>query len=627
MSGGDPDADTITLSNTWVKNSVDDTAVVGTTYPATSSEHFDIIQARCVAFDGESYSEPVTSAPVTVINTPPTPPTVDLTPNLPRSDQNLNVSVITAATDIDGDTITYDYYWTQNGTPYANPTYPSSTTMVGGFATTRGDTWEVLVVANDGFVDGGSDSDFVTIGNTAPTFTSAGLTPVAPTTISDMTAVGVGWYDDDFDPESYNVSWFVNGVVQPPQSPSPLVLDDTFIVRGDEVYATLQARDPFATGPTHTTPTITVVNAIPTTPVVSITGSPSGPIGEDSDLNCSMSTVSTDSDGDTITYAYAWYKDSALQASLTTATVDDSLTSYGEVWYCTVTPNDGLVNGDTATSATVAIQDLSAPPSPVISSIFRYQNSTALTVSGTCVSGALQCNSITLTCTDATDIETYSGIACSGDTFSRGSVAFDRGETTTCSAKCFDSTLNESLASNAVVSEACDPYDLYEDGAGYGDAGTTPYDEWADLPDNNSVNHTINSNIVADDSEDWYRFTTTDNAVADAAAQVNNYKFEILMPVGQSDYNLWVYRSLATATAECLATGPYDEYTEDVFDRGDAPNHGIPANRNSCTSVGGPNWNLYNMCESFAKDYYVRVLREFDTDCQAYQLRVFNGRP
>jgi hypothetical protein len=99
------------------------------------------------------------------------------------------------------------------------------------------------------------------------------------------------------------------------------------------------------------------------------------------------------------------------------------------------------------------------------------------------------------------------------------------------------------------------------------------------------------------------------------------------MPVGQSDYNLWVYRSLATATAECLATGPYDEYTEDVFDSGDAPNHGIPANRNSCTSVGGPNWNLYNMCESFAKDYYVRVLREFDTDCQAYQLRVFNGRP
>ena len=623
MSALDPDADTLQLSNEWLKNSVVDPSVLGTTYPAAQTVHFDVMQARCRAYDGESYSQPVTSAPVTVINTPPGNPDIDLTPNLPRSEQDLTVSVVTAAPDIDADTINYKYFWTQNGTPYANPTYPSTTSTVSRVATVRGDTWQVTVVANDGYVDGGSDTDFVSIGNTSPTFTSAGLTPTNPTTLSDVTVFGTGWYDEDADPESYNVVWYVNGVVQPPQTPSPLVLDDSYIVRGDEIYATLQAKDPFSTGPTRTTNTITVVNAVPTTPVIAITPVPPG---EDDNLNCNLTTPSTDADGDPISYTYAWYKDGVLQPALTGTSVDASLTTYAEVWYCTVTPSDGFVSGDTATSATVAIQDLNAPPAPTINSIYRYQNQTSITLTGTCISGPLQCNSITITCSNGGAPYSYSGVSCTGNTFSRV-AAFDRGTTTSCSAKCYDTSLNESLASNTVTSETCNPYDLYEDGSAYGDAGATPYDEWATLPDDNTVSHTINSNIVADDTVDWYTFRTTDNPVADAAAFVNNYKFEAQISVGTDDYNMWVYRSSVAATVECPTTAPYDSYTEDVYDQGDAPHHAIPGNRNACAAQGGTNWHLYNLCENFGKTYFVRVEREFDTDCQHYQLRIYNGRP
>ena len=85
-------------------------------------------------------------------------------------------------------------------------------------------------------------------------------------------------------------------------------------------------------------------NHLPTAPVVDVT--PDSPYTTD-DLLCSIITPSTDTDGDTVSYSYAWYKDDVLQASLTTNTVDDTLTTKGETWKCVVTPNDGSADGPT----------------------------------------------------------------------------------------------------------------------------------------------------------------------------------------------------------------------------------------------------------------------------------------
>jgi len=83
-------------------------------------------------------------------------------------------------------------------------------------------------------------------------------------------------------------------------------------------------------------------NQPPTAPVIDVT--PDSPLTTD-DLTCSITTPSTDPDGDTVTYAYAWYKDAALQPELTTNTVSSSNTAKGEVWKCVLTPNDGFVDG------------------------------------------------------------------------------------------------------------------------------------------------------------------------------------------------------------------------------------------------------------------------------------------
>jgi hypothetical protein len=97
--------------------------------------------------------------------------------------------------------------------------------------------------------------------------------------------------------------------------------------------------------------TVTPVNDPPTAPVVDVT--PNLPLTTD-DLVCTVTTPSTDPDGDTITYFYEWYKNGILQPDETTVTteltdtVSSTKTTKGEVWKCVVTPYDGTVNGTSA---------------------------------------------------------------------------------------------------------------------------------------------------------------------------------------------------------------------------------------------------------------------------------------
>jgi alpha-tubulin suppressor-like RCC1 family protein len=620
----DLDADPVIFSYEWYKNGSVDNSVTGPTYPASKTSHFDVFQVRCTARDSQGdSSSPVSSAPVSVVNTPPGAPIIDLTPNAPRSDQDLTATITTPATDIDGDAVVYDLYWTRQGSVFANPTNPTTNTLVEKSATTRGETWEVTAVSDDGYSTGGSDSDFVVIQNTPPTVALALLLPTNPTTTSDVEVFGVGFFDDDFDPEDYLVAWYVNGAIQAAQAPNPMVLNDTAILRGDIVYATLTAKDPFTTGNTVTTSTITVVNTRPTAPVLAITPNPPG---ENDPLTCTITSPSTDADGDTITYTYAWYRNGSVVMGQTTNTFGAALTSFGEVYHCTVTPNDGTAVGAIGTSPTVAIQDLNAPPAPTVASVYyRYNNTTLETLSGTCVSGALNCNTVRITCNDGVATDIYN-TPCTANAFSQ-IVSTDRSLTTTCSAACYDSSNNPSSASNAFAKTSCDPYDPYEDAGSYGDIGTNPVSEWSTLADNNSSSITITANIVADDTVDWYRIMTSDNPIADAVAGANAFKFEVEMTLGDADYNIWVYKTNPASTPYCVATGPYDNFSIDWQDRADAPNHPLPGNLNACTSNGSAVWSLYNQCSSLGGDYYLRVLREFDTDCQPYQLRVYNGRP
>ena len=69
------------------------------------------------------------------------------------------------------------------------------------------------------------------------------------------------------------------------------------------------------------------------------------------DLICVMDTDSTDGNGDTVTYTFSWtidgvdYTGTPSTTTETGDTIDASETAAGEVWECTVTPNDGTEDG------------------------------------------------------------------------------------------------------------------------------------------------------------------------------------------------------------------------------------------------------------------------------------------
>ena len=67
----------------------------------------------------------------------------------------------------------------------------------------------------------------------------------------------------------------------------------------------------------------------------------------DEDLACIIDVESVDSNNDPIHYAFAWTVD-GVPSAITQPALPAALTSEGETWTCTVTPNDGELDGSYA---------------------------------------------------------------------------------------------------------------------------------------------------------------------------------------------------------------------------------------------------------------------------------------
>lgn len=93
--------------------------------------------------------------------------------------------------------------------------------------------------------------------------------------------------------------------------------------------------------------TVAPPNAPPDAPAVAITpSSPTAGVG----LLCAITTPSTDPDGDAVSYRFDWDVDGVAYTSTSTTTepgdtIPPSVTLEGEVWTCTVTPDDGVDRG------------------------------------------------------------------------------------------------------------------------------------------------------------------------------------------------------------------------------------------------------------------------------------------
>jgi hypothetical protein len=174
-------------------------------------------------------------------------------------------------------------------------------------------------------------------------------------------------YVSDVDNTDAEMTWTFTGNVNIIVSINPTTHVVTFTAPANwfgQETITFRATDPGGLWDEDATiVTVTSVNYPPTAPVVDVT--PNLPLTTDN-LVCTVTTPSTDPDGDPITYTYEWYKNGVLQSDETTVTtaltdtVSSTKTAKAEVWKCVVTPYDGIVNG---TSAQDQVTIGNSPPS------------------------------------------------------------------------------------------------------------------------------------------------------------------------------------------------------------------------------------------------------------------------
>jgi hypothetical protein len=544
------------------------------------------------------------------LNEGPSAPTVEISPDPAASGYALTASIVTAAVDPEGDAISYRYDWYRDGTLYQS----SSNPVVASGVTVRSQYWEVEAYPNDGTSDGNPGTDGITIDNSPPSISSVNITPTTPYASDDLTAVPSGWFDQDSDAEAYEYEWYLNGAIV--SSETTNVFPSSRTERGDDVQAALTPYDAFEDGVTVWSPTVTIENSPPTTPTIAI--SPTSPQPSDS-LTCSVTVAATDDDSDTLSYVYAWSKD-GVATTITTSVVSYTYTSHGEVWTCEVKAYDGYDYG-AAASISVTVSDTVAPSAPVIDTPYRYQNEDELALTGTCEA---ECD-LVFYCSDTSTSWSETGTCDTSGEFDH-STTLTRGTDTECYATCTDSAGNTSGNSNTVTTQACDPYDSYEDDAGYGDAATASIDEWSSLPDKGTTTITIEANILSGDSADWYVIAATDTLSDDIAAGLDYFNFEAALVDGSSTYNIRVYADgYDTTDMECsssYSSSGYTEYSDFNQDVGDG-SHAIPSETRSC----GSSSSTKNDCADDSKDYYIEVRRNSTTvsDCQHYSLEITNG--
>jgi len=341
----DADNDTEAYRYEWTVNAIP----IGPSASTLDGDNFDRADSvTCTAtpWDGNDSGEALTSNEVLVLNTAPEILSMSLSTTAPYTDDSLSVSV--ATTDADGDNVSLDYAW------YVEGALVGSDTTLGGDNYAKGQTVYVVVTPSDDAASGSSvTSSVATVVNTVPEITSVALSPSDVYTGDTITA-SVGTYDVDGDTVTVDYLWTVDGGTIA-ETASTLSGVDWFS-KHETIQVTVTPNDAEHDGAAMASATLTILNTTPEAPTVVI--DPLDPAQGD-DLLCSVEVAAADADLDTIDYAFNWTVDgtafaSATDTTLTGDTVLADHTGSGEVWECTVTPNDSEIDGPTH-SATVTI--------------------------------------------------------------------------------------------------------------------------------------------------------------------------------------------------------------------------------------------------------------------------------
>jgi hypothetical protein len=164
VTGSDPDGDSLSYSYAWFVEGA--LVASGPGASLSGAAHFDRDDAVyvVVTVDDGTTTTTATSAVVTVQNTPPTAAAIAITPGDPAAGDALVCEVVSAASDVDGDALTYAFAWDVDGVAYTDATDGPADSVVDGADVAAGEVWTCSVVADDGAAVGAPTADDVEVG-------------------------------------------------------------------------------------------------------------------------------------------------------------------------------------------------------------------------------------------------------------------------------------------------------------------------------------------------------------------------------------------------------------------------------------------------------------------------------
>ena len=184
VTSHDAENSPLTTSYQWRRNTIDIVGATSSTLnlaTAGNGDRGDQISVRVTVNDGQATSAPVTSDPVTVVNSSPV-----LTTDIQNRSNTVGdtVNLDADATDADADTLTYS----ATDLP-AGVTIAPATGVISGTLTAPAGTHSVTVTVSDGTATATDTFTWtVAAANTAPVVDSVTIAPTSPTTGQTLTA-------------------------------------------------------------------------------------------------------------------------------------------------------------------------------------------------------------------------------------------------------------------------------------------------------------------------------------------------------------------------------------------------------------------------------------------------------
>ena len=274
---------------------------------------------------------------VVVSNNPPTASNVQISPSSPTSSDDIILTYTFSDQDSGDAESGTTIHWSQNG---AHQSQFDGLMTISSPSLLKGDSWQASVTPSDGEDFGTTaNSNTITVLNSLPSISSATISPPNPTVDNDLTTSISGETDNDGDTLAFEYRWYLNGALQDG-------LDDLTIVpsiatrAGDVWEVEVRAHDGEGHSPWVRSNAISVTgdtsNNAPT--VDSITISPLNPKTLDTLV---ASSTSSDADMDSIVDTqYRWWKN-GVTTSISSSTLDSTMTTKGDIWTVEVRVNDG----------------------------------------------------------------------------------------------------------------------------------------------------------------------------------------------------------------------------------------------------------------------------------------------